>query len=391
MHYDFDTIIERRNTQSFKWDLAETLVGEKDVLPLWVADMDFQCPPAVIEAIQRRAGHGIYGYTAVPDSCYQAIINWMKKRHGWNIEKEWIVLTPGVVSGFHWAVRAYTHPGDSVIVQTPVYYPFFKAVKFNGCQMVENQLKFSNGQYEIDFDDLARKFDSRTKVLLLCSPHNPVGRVWTRPELARLANLCLEHNVVLCSDEIHADLIFRGYRHTPTAMISDEIAAKTITCAAANKTFNIAGLQTGFVIISDPVLRDAFVNTKQNLGISSMSNIFGVEAMEAAYSGGEEWLEQLLDYLQNNLEFLLEFVNTRIPKIKVIKPEGTYLVWLDCRALGLEGDHLKQFMLKKAKVWLNNGAEFGSGGAGFQRLNLACPRSILAEALQRIEQAVKTL
>ena len=390
MTYDFDTIIERRNTQSFKWDLAGTLMGEKDVLPLWVADMDFQCPPAVLEAIQRRAEHGIYGYTVTPDSSYQAIINWMKKRHGWNIQKEWIVFTPGVVSGFHWAVRAYTHPGDSVIVQTPVYYPFFKAVKFNGCQIVENQLKFRNGQYEIDFDDLERKFDVRTKVLLLCSPHNPVGRVWTPAELARLANLCLEHHVVLCSDEIHSDLIFRGYRHTPTAMISEEIARHTVTCAAPNKTFNIAGLQSGYVIISNPLLREAFVNAKQNIGMGNMANIFGVAAMEAAYAQSEEWLEQLLEYLQGNLEFLLEFVNTRIPKIKVIKPEGTYLVWLDCRALRLEGEQLKQFMLKNAKVWLNDGAEFGSGGAGFQRLNLACPRSILAEALQRIEQAVNT-
>ena len=391
MQYNFDKIIDRRNTHSFKWDMAETLVGEKDVLPLWVADMDFECPPAVIKAIQHRAQHGIYGYTAVPDSCYQAIINWMKQRHGWDIQKEWIVQTPGVVSGFHWVVRACTTPGDSVIVQTPVYYPFFKAVKFNGCQMVENQLQYVNGRYEIDFDDLERKFDSRTKVLLLCSPHNPVGRVWTRDELTRLANLCREHNVVVCSDEIHSDLIFRGYRHTPTAMISEEIASNTITCMAPNKTFNIAGLQSGFVIISDPLLREAFIKTKQNLGIGELANVFGITAMEAAYKHGEDWLEQVLDYLQGNLEFLLEFVNTRIPKIKVVKLEGTYLAWLDCRGLNLNQEDLKNFMLKQAKVWLNDGSTFGSGGVGFHRLNLACPRSILEDALQRIEQAAKTL
>ena len=390
MQYDFDTVIDRRNTNSAKWDTAEHAVGEKDVLPLWVADMDFSCPPPVIEAVKKEAEYGIYGYTFVPDSCYDAIIGWMKKRHGWDIKKEWIVFTPGVVSGFHWVVRACTRPGDSVIVQPPVYYPFFKAVKFNGCQLVENQLKLKNGRYEIDFEDLEKKFDSRTKVLLLCSPHNPVGRVWTREELTRLSDVCREHNVVICSDEIHSDLIYRGYRHTPTAMISDEAAQNTITCIAANKTFNIAGLKTGFAVIPNPTLRENFQKTMQNIGVGSC-NSFGVTATEAAYAHGEEWLEQLLDYLQGNLDFLIKFIETRIPQIKVIKPEGCYIIWLDCRDLGMNDDELKNFMLKKAKVWLNDGTTFGNGGSGFHRLNLACPRSTLEEALKRIEQAVNSL
>lgn len=389
MKYDFDTVIERQNTNSVKWDIAEELVGEKDVLPLWVADMDFQSPPPVIEALRKRVEHGIFGYTVVPDSCYEAIINWMKKRHGWEVEKEWIIFTSGIVAAFHWVVRAYTHPGDSIIVQPPVYYPFFKAVKNNGRLVVENQLKHEHGQYEIDFDDLEEKINSQTKVLILCNPHNPVGRVWTREELTRLAALCLKHHVVICSDEIHSDLLFQGYRHTPTAMISEEIARNTVTCIAANKTFNIAGLKTGVVIISDQRLREEFLNTKRSIGVGSC-NLFGIIATEAAYAYGEEWLEQLLDYLQGNLEFLMHFIKEKIPQIKVVQPEGTYLAWLDCRGLRLDDAALKDFMLKKAKVWLNDGPGFGNGGSGFQRINLACPRSILEEALRRIEKAVNT-
>lgn len=389
MKYDFDKVIERQNTNSVKWDMAEELVGEKDVLPLWVADMDFQSPPPVIEALRKRVEHGIFGYTVVPDSCYEAIINWMKKRHGWEVEKEWIIFTSGIVAAFHWVVRAYTHPGDSIIVQPPVYYPFFKAVKNNGRLVVENQLKHEHGQYEIDFDDLEEKINSQTKVLILCNPHNPVGRVWTREELTRLAALCLKHYVVICSDEIHSDLLFQGYRHTPTAMISEEIARNTVTCIAANKTFNIAGLKTGVVIISDQRLREEFLNTKRSIGVGSC-NLFGIIATEAAYAYGEEWLEQLLDYLQGNLEFLMHFIKEKIPQIKVVQPEGTYLAWLDCRGLRLDDAALKDFMLKKAKVWLNDGPGFGNGGSGFQRINLACPRSILEEALRRIEKAVNT-
>ncbi|MBD3307525.1 putative C-S lyase [candidate division KSB3 bacterium] len=390
MHYDFDTVIDRRNTNCYKWDLAEKMVGTQDVLPLWVADMDFQSPPAVIDALKNRVEHGIFGYTAIPDSCYEAVINWMHTRHGWKIEKDWIVFTPGVVSAFHWAVKAYTHPGDNVVVQPPVYFPFFKAVNFNGCHLNENQLRYENGTYRIDFDDLEQRLESRTKLLLFCTPHNPVGRVWTREELTRLAELCLERNIILCSDEIHSDIIFRDACHIPTATLSQDIAQNTVTCSAANKTFNIAGLKTGFMIIPNPRLREEFLHAQQSTGVSS-SSLFGGIATDAAYTHGEPWLQQLLQYLEDNLTFLEQFLSERIPQIKLVRPEGTYIAWLDCQALGLDDDGLKNFMLHEANVWLNDGPTFGNGGSGFQRLNFGCPRSILAEALQRIETAVNRL
>ncbi|MCP4396235.1 MAG: putative C-S lyase [bacterium] len=391
MKYDFDRAIERRGTSSYKWDLTEKLVGEKDALPLWVADMDFQSPVPVIHALRQRVEHGIFGYTTVPDSCYETIIKWMERRHGWEIKQEWIVFTAGIVPAFFWTVKAYTSPGDEVLVQPPVYYPFFKAVTTNGCRLVENELRYHNGKYEIDFDDLEQKLASpRTKVFIFCSPHNPVGRVWTREELDRLAKLCLKHEVILCSDEIHSDLIFQGARHIPSAMLSEESARNTVTCMAANKTFNIAGLSTGFTIVPDRKLRNDFFRARESTGVN-MQNIFGILATEVAYSEGEEWLEQLLEYLQGNLEFLSRFFEDRIPKIRVVKPEGCFLAWLDCRELGMNDIDLKNFMLQDAKVWLNDGPVFGKGGSGFQRVNFACPRTILTEALTRIEKAVNEL
>ena len=391
MKYNFDTVIERRGTNSYKWDFAEKFVGEEDALPVWVADMDFQSPAPIVEALKERVEHGVFGYTAVPDSCYEAIIAWMKQRHGWEIEQDWIVFTAGVVPAFFWAVHAYTEPGDAVLVQPPVYYPFSKAVTNNNRQLVENELVYRDGRYEIDFDDLEQKLASpETKLFIFCSPHNPVGRVWSPEELQRLANLCLKHEVILCSDEIHSDLIFEGGKHTPTAMLSEEIARNTVTCMAANKTFNIAGLSTGFMIVSDSKLRQKFLRAREGVGVI-MQNIFGILATEVAYREGEEWLEQLLSYLQGNLEFLLRFFEERIPRIKVIKPEGCYLVWLDCKELGLKEAELKNFMLKDAKVWMNDGPVFGKGGSGFQRLNFACPRVTLKEALTRIERAVNSL
>ncbi len=383
MTYNFETVLERRGTNSLKWDMTEALTGVQDVLPMWVADMDFKSPPAVIDALKERVEHGIFGYSGIPDSCYEAIIAWMKKRHGWEVQKEWILFTPGVVPAFHWVVRAFTHPGNNVILQPPVYYPFFNAVTYNGCQIIENELHYHDGHYEIDFEQLERQFDARTKVFLLCSPHNPVGRVWTQEELTRLGELCLRHKVVLCSDEIHSDLILRGFKHTPTAMISDEIAQNTITCCAANKTFNIAGLTTGFVIIPHPDLRQQFAHAKHNTGLH-LSNLFGILATEAAYRHGEDWLEQLLDYLQGNLEYLTGFIEDKISHIRVVKPEGTYLAWLDCRELHLKDAKLREFLLEEARLWLVEGSKYGRGGAGFQRLNFACPRETLKDGLRRL-------
>jgi cystathionine beta-lyase len=392
MKYDFDKVIDRRNTCSFKWDMAEKLVGEKDVLPLWVADMDFQSPAPVIEAIKKRAEHGIFGYTVIPDSCYESVIGWMKKRHHWEVQKEWIIFTPGVVPVLHWAVMTYTHPGDKVILQPPVYPPFFKAVRFSGRQLVENPLKYENGRYIMDFEGFEKLCDSRTKLLILCSPHNPVGRVWTREELTRLGELCLKHHVIICSDEIHSDLVFKGSTHIPTASLSEEIAQITVTCSAPNKTFNLAGFGPGFVIIPNKQLFDNFSNVQQNVGSHpELVNLFSILATEIAYTHGEEWLVQVMAYLQDNLEFLIEYIERYIPKIKAIRPEGTYLVWLDCRELRMNDVELKNFMLKQARVWLNDGPTYGSGGSGFQRLNFACPRSILEEALKKIKQAVNKL
>ena len=386
--YNFDEMIERRQTNSYKWDMAETLGGREDAIPLWIADMDFYAPPAVREALQERAAHGVFGYAAIPASCYEAVVEWVKHRHGWAIEPEWIVFTPGVVPAFHWVVKAYTHPGDQVIVQPPVYYPFFNAVRHNGCHIVENPLQAdAAGHYTIDFEHLERQFTSRTKVLLLCSPHNPVGRVWTAAELTRLAELCLKHRVILCSDEIHHDLVFTGHRHVPTALLADDIAQATVTCMAANKTFNLAGLAVGLMIIPNRRLRQEFLHAKQNTGIETL-NLFGLLATEIAYREGEAWLTELLAYLQGNRDFMADFVAARLAPLTMARPEGTYLAWLNCRGLQLDDAALHDFMLHQARLWLNDGAIFGGGGVGFQRLNFACPRARLEEALLRLERAL---
>ncbi|PID56929.1 cystathionine beta-lyase [candidate division KSB3 bacterium] len=391
MKYDFDSVIERRGTSCYKWDFTEKLVGEKDALPVWIADIDFKSPAPVIEALKQRVEHGVFGYTLAPDSCYEAIIAWMRRRHGWEIEQDWIIFTPGVVSAFCWAVQAYTLPDDEVVIQPPVYYPFFKAVLNNGRQLIENRLVCREGRYEIDFEDLERKLASpRARLLIFCSPHNPVGRVWTAEELRKLAELCLKYEVTLCSDEIHSDLVFQGATHTPIAKLSEDVARNTVTCMAGNKTFGIPGLSTGFMIVSDPILRQKVLRIRENSGVT-MQNLFGLLATEVAYREGEEWLEELLRYLEGNLEFLIEFFDKKIPGIKVLRPDGCYLAWLDCRGLGKDHAELKKFMLEEAKVWMNDGSVFGEGGNGFQRLNFACPRKTLETALTRIEEAVKAL
>lgn len=389
MFYDFDTVVDRRNTNSLKWDMAAKLTGVDDVLPLWVADMDFPAPAPVLDALQQRAAHGVFGYSVVPDSCYEAAMRWIHKRHHWDIEKDWIVFTTGVVPAIHWIVMAWTQPGDKVIIQPPVYHPFFQAARVNGCHVLENPLKLEHGRYVMDFDHLERILDERTKVFILCSPHNPVGRVWTREELGRLGEICAKHQVLLCSDEIHWDLALYGASHLPTASISEEIAQNTITLIAPNKTFNLAGISIALAIMPNATVRAAFLRMHKELGIHLAGNVFGAIAAEAAYTHGEEWLEHLVLYIQENLEFLTRYLEQHIPQITVIQPEGTYLAWLNFQALGMGNSELKDFLLKEAKVWLNDGPSFGTGGAGFQRLNLACPRSVLQDALQRIEQAVK--
>ena len=393
MKYNFDEVIDRTNYHSVKWDELKTKFGDipNDVLPMWVADMEFRSPKPVIEAIKKAAEHGIYGYTSRPDSYYQAIIDWMERRHNWKVKKDWLAFSPGIVPALSLIIRAFTQPGDKVVVQPPVYYPFFKVIENNGCHVVNNSLKLSNKKYFMDWEDLERKVDDpRVKLLILCSPHNPVGRVWQKEELIILGEICLEHNIIVVSDEIHADILFKGYKHTPFASISPAFAHHSITCTAPSKTFNLAGLQTSTIIIPNKKYYKIYGNILDSLTLDE-NNVFGLVALEAAYRYGEEWLEQLLSYLNENLKFLMKYFKERIPKIKVIKPEGTYLVWLDCRQLGLSTKDLNNFMIKKAGVALDDGYWFGIEGKGFMRMNIACPRSFLEEGLKRIESAVNSL
>lgn len=388
MKYDFDRVIDRRATDSIKWSRNEKMFGSTDVISAWIADMDFEAPPAVIEALRARAAHGIYGYPIRPPDYYAPLVNWMQKRHRWNIEIGWLTHTPGVIPGLTFAIHAFTQPGDKIIIQPPVYPPFFAVVKNNGRQLVSNPLKFADGKYRMDLENLEKQIDARTKLLILCSPHNPVGRVWTREELTQLGELCLRRNILIVSDEIHCDLILRGHQHTPLASLSDELAQNTITCVAPSKTFNIPGLYTAAAIIPNARLRAQFNTVRENLGLEG-TNIFGLAGFHAAYRDGAEWLDQLLEYLQGNVEFLQNYFKNSIPRIPFIVPEGTYLAWLDARGLGLDEAGLRKWMRERARVAMNEGHTFGEEGRGFLRLNFGCPRATLAEIARRIEQAAQ--
>ncbi len=396
MRYDFDRICDRSNTNCVKWDAVASLFGSRDVIPMWVADMDFPVAQPIMEAIRRRSQHEFMGYTRPGPELIRLIVERTLRKFNWKIEPEWIVFTPGVIPALHTAIRALTHPGDEVVLQEPVYHPFFPAVADNGCQKVNNGLKLVGGQYEMDFDDLAARFRFRAdmasrrhriKAAILCNPHNPIGRVWSPGELSQFGELLIENGAVVIADEIHCELLFQGNRHTPFASLSEKFAQNSITCMAPSKTFNLAGLRASNIIIPDQKLRSSFV--AQMSGIVPGPNIFGLVAMEAAYRYGDEWLAQLLDYLQANLDFVLDYFSRNIPEIKVIKPQGTYLVWLDCRGLGLDNAGLRKLMCEQARVGFDDGYIFGAAGSGFQRMNIACPRPLLEEALRRIELAVK--
>ncbi|WML42929.1 MalY/PatB family protein [Neobacillus sp. PS3-40] len=390
MKYDFDKEINRINTASEKWDEVENLFGDKDILPMWVADMDFRVPEPVIDAIKDRAEHGIFGYTARTESYYEAVIDWMKRRHNWIVEKEWICHSPGVVPALSLIVQTFTKPGDKIIIQPPVYYPFTKVIEKHGRKIVANPLEFKEGRYMMDYEDLEKKIDPDTKMIILSSPHNPVGRVWNKEELIRLGEICLKHNILIVSDEIHFDLIYKGHSHTPFASISEEFAQNSIICTAPSKTFNLAGMQTSNIIIPNEKIRTTYINILEIFSISMISS-FGLVATESAYRYGEDWLEELLHYLQQNLDFLTNYIETNMKELKVIQPEGTYLVWIDCRGLGMDAKVLEKWMQTKAKVALDEGYIFGQEGEGFTRINIACPRSILEEGLKRIEKAIKVL
>jgi len=396
--YDFDQICDRKNTSCAKWDSVQSIFGHDDVIPMWVADMDFPVAPPIVEALKRRAEHEFYGYTTASTGVIRAVVDRMWDKFAWKIKPEWVVFTPGVVPALHIAVRMLTHPGDEIILQEPVYYPFFPAVTSSGCQIVNNQLKLINGRYEMDYEDLEHQFHarigmlpvpSRIKAIMLCNPHNPVGRLWNKEELTKLGEIAIEHGAVVISDEIHCELLFKGHQHTPFASISEKFKQNSIVCMSPSKTFNLAGLEVSSIIIPNKKLRHLFTNTRA--GILPGPNLFGYTALEAAYRFGDEWLDQLLDYLQGNLDFLLEYFAHRISRIKVIKPQGTYLIWLDCRDLGMDDMTLRSFMRDKARVGFDDGFLFGSGGSGFERMNIACPRPILEDALRRIETVVNNL
>lgn len=387
MKVDFDQAIDRRNTNSAKWDLVKTLFGDEDILPMWVADMDFNTAPCVVEALEKHARLGIFGYATRPQSYQDAIVDWVLRRHGWEIRPEWLTYSPGVVTALNLCILAFSRPGDRIIIQPPVYYPFARSIISNGRRVENNPLTGDGRRYRMNVEDLENKKVDRTPLMILCSPHNPVGRVWEKEELARVGEFCIKNDIILVSDEIHSDLVFEGSKHVPTASISEEIAQRTITCIAPSKTFNLAGLKTSVIIIPNRKIRERYNTLLQNLALGA-DNTFGLVALEAAYRQGDEWLDALLVYLNANIDFAVEYFREKIPKIKVIRPEGTYLMWLDCRALGLESKALDAFMREKAKIWLDDGPMFGTGGEGFQRMNIACPRSTLIQALERIKTAV---
>ncbi len=385
MKYDFDKTIDRRATNSYKWDSAP-----EGALPMWVADMDFRTAPAIIDALQKRVAHGIFGYTRVPDAYYDAVTSWFSRRHGWDIDREWIIYTSGVVPAVSAVIKALTVPGDKVIVQTPVYNCFFSSIRNNGCEIVSNPLRRTADTYEMDFDALERcAADPRAKVMLLCNPHNPAGRVWTPDELTRLGNICLRNGVTVVADEIHCELVYQGFKYTPFASLSDAFLHRSVTCVSPSKAFNIAGLQIANIVAFDNDLRSR-IDKAININEVCDVNPFGVAATIAAYNEGEEWLNQLVDYLHGNYEAMAEFCRRELPEFPITRLEGTYLVWMDCSSLGMPSDALEHALLDDARLWLNAGTMYGAEGEGYMRWNIACPRSVMLDGLNRFLNFVRS-
>ncbi len=395
--YNFDKIINRKGTNCLKYDYAVERGKPADVLPLWVADMDFTVSEEITKSLHAAVDHGIYGYTQPKDAYYNAITNWMEKNHNWKTKREWIMKTPGVVFALGAAVKAFTKPGDAVLIQNPVYYPFTNIIRDNDRRVIDNTLVYEKrvtegkSQYSIDYEDFERKIvQEHIKLFILCNPHNPVGRVWTREELQYLGEICLRHHVIVVSDEIHNDFVYPGFEHTVFANVDPRFAEFTVTCTAPSKTFNLAGLQISNIFISNETLREAFQKEIDKTGYDE-PNALGAVACEAAYRGGQEWLDQLRAYLLENLNFLRAYLQEKLPQIHLVEPEGTYLVWLDCSELGISGKELDQFIVEKAGLWLDGGAMFGPSGADFQRVNIACPRATLELALDKLKASVDNL
>jgi len=388
MRYNFDELIDRRNTACYKYDLRQKFFQNPEVIPLWVADMDFRTPDFVMEAIRKRLTHEILGYSFHTDDQYQSIIDWNYRRHQWNIQKEYIGFTPGVVPALNFAVLTFTNPGDKIIIQTPVYFPFYSVIKDHSRQLIRNPLVLKNGRYVMDLEHLKSQVDTKTKMLILCSPHNPTGNVWARDELMDLATICLQNNILIISDEIHADIVYNRNKHIPVAMLSEEIANQTITLMAPSKTFNIAGLSTSYFIASNQKLFEKMNQTVNQLHLG-MCNIAGNIALEAAYRKGDDWLMQLISYLQQNIVFTKDFINNNMPLLEIIEPEATFLLWIDFRKTTLDDKTIRKLLVDDAQVGLSNGILFGKDGEGFQRINIGCPKKILEKGLQRIANALK--
>lgn len=380
MKYNFDEIVQRRGSNSYKWDTA----SEEDILPMWVADMDFRTAPPIINAMEKRVSHGVFGYTKVPQAYFDAAISWFGRRHKLILDKEWILFTSGVVPALSAVIKALTLPGDKVLVQTPVYNCFFSSIRNDECETVANELIYKDGTYSIDFDDLEQKTaDPKVKLMLLCNPHNPVGRVWTKEELQHIGEICIRNNVIVVSDEIHCDLVYEGHTHIPFASINDEFMQKSVTCIAPTKTFNLAGIQVANIVAADENIRkkiDKVLNVNEVCEI----NAFAVEALIAAYNEGEDWLEELKVYLYENYILLTDFFREYLPHLPVIKLEATYLVWIDCTALGSTSKEIADELLLKEKVWVNQGTMYGEVGEGFIRINIATQRERLIRGLKRI-------
>jgi cystathionine beta-lyase len=388
MNWNFDEDVSREGTDCIKYDRRLEVFGSRDLIPMWIADMDFRTPDFIISALRERVEHEVMGYSFRPPEYYKSIKSWQQKRHGWNIDEEWICFSPGVVPALNLCTLAFTRPGDSVIIQPPVYSPFFPAVENHGRNLVFNQLIEENGRWTMDFDSLAKSARQNVKMIIISNPHNPVGRAWTKDELEQLADICLKNEILIISDEIHCDLILPGYKHTPIAALSEKAADITVTCIAPSKTFNLAGLSTSSLIISNPVLRKYFRSKIEHLHIEH-GNIFGTVASVAAYTYGHQWLDGLMVYLNDNVQFVIDFCRKYIPEIVPVMPEATYMIWLDCRGLGLNSSELGAFFVKKARVGLNDGSSFGPGGEGFMRMNLATSRGKLIKAFDQIRKAVE--
>lgn len=385
MRYNFDEIIDRHNTGSSKWDNVGPRVGDKDALPMWVADTDFRCPQPVVDAVLERAKHPIYGYPFVTPEFQNATCDYIKRHHGWELKPEWLVFATGIVPVFNTMVQALTEEGDQIIICRPVYHPFGFAIVDNKREISDCSLIYENGKYSIDFEDLKRRAqDPKAKLMIMCSPHNPVGRVWTAEELQKVAEICYENHVVVICDEIHSDLIYKGYKHVPMGMLgSEEVRNNIITCYAPSKTFNIAGLRGSAIVVPDTKLRE-LLNSRFKMNRSIQQNVFAIPALQAAYTQCDDYLEQQIEYLQGNVDFLRDYLVSRMPKIKLVEPEATYLMWLDCRELGISGDALADFIIHDCKVAVSRGDGFGEEGSSFVRLNIGCPRSVLKQGLDQI-------